>query len=270
MPPELYARREDLEALGPPAEIEKRKMVNVYALDVWSLGITFLSLLTGEIPFHSLNQIRSVLTKGFQLPSSVPAEWVPVLSAMTHPNQHRRADMRTVRKMLKEMEEKQIKSVRAIPSTKSIPTKNLDIKFSTIKMTNEDDAVLTSMLGTMYNNDEMHPKRNVENSFVTFGKEMGEDSVRCSYSNVHQKGRAADTGSGGNSAVRGGPVLVRQASTGTPLLPNVRTPATIGGKLNPWHNPSISQSQISLESNDFDGRNRRAQALMDAVKLKLT
>lgn len=71
--------------------------IDPYALDVWAMGITFLCLLTGSVPFRSFGEIRAAGIKGPAsiFPASLPEEWRGVLAGMLEGDPAKRSDAAT-------------------------------------------------------------------------------------------------------------------------------------------------------------------------------
>lgn len=88
MAPEIFLREEDFAAHAgsPGGEGLRTAMaaVDPQALDVWALGVTLLTLLTGAVPFLSLAEIKESVWAGIEprLPPTLPPAWRAVLLRM--------------------------------------------------------------------------------------------------------------------------------------------------------------------------------------------
>ncbi|CAJ1021722.1 Protein tyrosine kinase/Protein kinase domain containing protein, putative [Leishmania lindenbergi] len=79
------------------------RVIDPFALDVWSLGVTFYTLLIGHVPFTSMLQIRQTVQQGVNIPTSLPGEWRTVLRRTMEPRQESRISSAELRHMLHAM-----------------------------------------------------------------------------------------------------------------------------------------------------------------------
>lgn len=89
-------------AYAPP-EIHQKKVHNPFAADIWSLGVSFVCILSGSIPFNmeSNEQLRMQIVNGlFYIDSTIPSEIRKILIGMLRVNPNMRHTIEYVEKKL--------------------------------------------------------------------------------------------------------------------------------------------------------------------------
>ena len=112
--PELLQPKAAGEKLNDVNEVENDYLESGKATDIWALGVTFYMILTGHLPFQPLGEYargshqyweeykQLVLTQEIEYPEkAIPVPWKEILIKMLVRDPKERADIQTIRKMIK-------------------------------------------------------------------------------------------------------------------------------------------------------------------------
>nr|CCC95323.1 unnamed protein product [Trypanosoma congolense IL3000] len=118
MPPEVFC---DVDAISPNApaggnvyttpkgatltedvKVSSRSR-HPFATDVWSLGVTFYTLLVGSVPFSTIRDIQNTVQTSVKIPDSVPEPWRLILKSMLSASPEQRPTIAELRLRVKAM-----------------------------------------------------------------------------------------------------------------------------------------------------------------------
>ncbi|CBH17673.1 protein kinase, putative [Trypanosoma brucei gambiense DAL972] len=85
---------------GGKSDVRKQLL---FAMDVWSLGVTFYTLLVGSVPFKTIGDIQNTLQSPVVIPDVVPEPWRLILQWMLSPLPEHRPTVSELRLRVKKM-----------------------------------------------------------------------------------------------------------------------------------------------------------------------
>ncbi|RNF25860.1 protein kinase [Trypanosoma conorhini] len=101
MPPEMFSLKGEAEDASHSADEGARG--SPFALDVWSLGVAFYTLLVGRVPFLSVEAIEAVRRAPVVIADEVPEAWRQLLQSMLSADPRQRPHVSAVRSEVERM-----------------------------------------------------------------------------------------------------------------------------------------------------------------------